>query len=494
MKKTKLLFWVDSFLLHYCLAYFIQQKSNYEISAIVDVTNKAKSFFENQKLVNFEKKWFYHDFIDFKKEPNSNYLQTFEEKYQINLWNVALNERVFYKYNSYYKFKDKEILSFLESECRLFEKILLEYKPDFLVTLDLGLHHSNLLTKMCRKIGIKVLSVTVSKFPNNCYLSESTETLMEDPDEKIDNNYSFEDLENLLNQNNLSESLGSYYSEMRKSKFSKFSAGLSILLESNNNIQTHFTYYGRTKLKLFLAECKNFFQTWYRGNFLTKRSQHYIRDEKFIYFPLHQEPERSLLIDASFYTNQIETIRHIAKSIPIDYVLYVKDHPTQGTARGWRSISNYKEILEIPNVRLIHPNVSSKDLIKKSDLVITVSGSASFESLIYQKPSILFADYGYQNAGIRKINCLENLPDEIRNMLNSTVDIKKLSSYISNLLKNSFEFDYFGFHLRSGNEFFYNNNTVDVSIQEEQMKQYLIKEEIFFKNITQSHLRFIETT
>ena len=79
------------------------------------------------------------------------------------------------------------------------------------------------------------------------------------------------------------------------------------------------------------------------------------QNEKFIYYPLHIEQERSLLIAAPYYTNQIEIIRSIAKSLPIDYKLYVKEHPSQAN-RNWRDISDYKEIINIPNVRLIHPS------------------------------------------------------------------------------------------------------------------------------------------
>jgi len=489
--ESKLLFWIDAFLLHYCLAHFIQKNSNYELSAIIDVPNNLKPFFETQNLVNFKKKWFYHDYINSKKDPDLPYLQTFEKNYQINLWSMAINERIFYKYNDFYKFKQKEILSILESECKLFEKILDEDKPDFLLNLDFSLHHENLLTKMCKKRGINVLSISVSKFPSSCYLSESTDTMMEGHIVG-DDNFSFEDLQKLLNQDNLSKSLENLYSDIRKSKLTRFSAGFSVLTEKNKNIHTHYTYYGRTKLKLISLEIQNFIRTWSRGNFLSKNSQKTINNESFIYLPLHQEPERSLLIDAPFYTNQIELIRHVAKSIPINYVLYAKENPTQGKARGWRPISDYKQILEIPNVRLIHPNVSSHDLIKKSDLVITVSGTASFEALIYNKPSILFANYGYQKAGIVRINCLENLPIAINDALNSTVDFKKLGTYVSDMIKNSFEFDYYGFQTRSGNEFFHNWQIVDVDIKEQKMEQYLKKEEQFFNAITNAHLKYIE--
>ena len=490
--EPKLLFWIDAFLLHYCLAYFIQKNSNHEVSAIIDVANKLKPFFETQNLVKFKKKWFYHDHIDSKQDPDLVYLQAFEKKYGINLWSMALNERIFYKYNESHKFQRKEILAILESECRLFEKILDENKPDFLLSLNFGLHHENLLTKICKKRGVKVISISVSKLTNGCHLSEISDTLMEES--VVSNeNFSFDDLQKLLHQNNLSKSLENVYSSIRKSRSKRFSAALSILSEKNKNIHTHYTYYGRTKLKLILLEAQNFIRTWTRGNFLSKNSQKTIRKENFVYLPLSQEPERSLLIDAPFYTNQIELIRHVAKSIPINYILYVKEHPTQGKARGWRNISEYKQILEIPNVRLIHPEVSSQDLIKKSDLVITVSGTASFEALFYNKPSILFSNYGYHKAGITKIDCLENLPTAINDSLNSTVDLRKLSTYVSSLINNSFKFDYYGFQIRAGNEFFQNWQILDVDIKEQKMAEYLKKEEQFFNSITNEHLKYIKS-
>ena len=70
----------------------------------------------------------------------------------------------------------------------------------------------------------------------------------------------------------------------------------------------------------------------------------------FVYFPLHQMPERELLIGSPFNTNQTETIKHISQSLPIGYRLYVKEHPTQ-VLREWRKTSFYKEILSIPNVQ-----------------------------------------------------------------------------------------------------------------------------------------------
>ena len=82
--------------------------------------------------------------------------------------------------------------------------------------------------------------------------------------------------------------------------------------------------------------------------------------------------ERPLLIEAPFYTNQIEIIRHIVKSLPAGMKLFVKESPA-GNTRSWRTIDDYKQILNIPNVTLIHPSVPAKNLFENNILFIGIT-------------------------------------------------------------------------------------------------------------------------
>ena len=369
--NSKLLFWTDSALLHYCLAFAIQQKTNHEIFGLFDVPNRLKSFFNKQKFVNYKKLWFFHDNISKLNNPDLNYLKKCEERYDLNLWKFVINERIFQNYNPFYKFSRAEILSILESEFKLFEEILNTVNPDFLITSDPGLHHGHLLTQICKKKSIPILLLNISKFPNMCYISQSIHTLDQEPDPNDDQNFSFIDLQKLLTNNNLSEKFDDLYLKTRHSKTSRIKAGFDVFSHPNSNINSHYTYYGRTKQKIFLTELSSSLKTKKRKKFLDNNSTKIIDNEKFIYLPLNQEPERSLLIDAPFFTNQIETVNHISKSIPIDYVLYVKEHPTQGAARGWRPISDYKKILDLPNTKLIYFMEITSWILSKASLWTT---------------------------------------------------------------------------------------------------------------------------
>ena len=154
--EKKILFWIDTDFTYFGLAYYLQKKINADFFAIIDITNKTKNFFKSQKLVNFKEIWFYFDHITKKQvKPDYNYLSTFEKKYDLNLWELATNERIFYRFNHFYKFSTEEILLILEQECRLFEKILHNVKPNFFITKETNQHKDEILYRMCKKIGVK---------------------------------------------------------------------------------------------------------------------------------------------------------------------------------------------------------------------------------------------------------------------------------------------------------------------------------------------------
>ena len=82
--------------------------------------------------------------------------------------------------------------------------------------------------------------------------------------------------------------------------------------------------------------------------------------DKYIFYPLHTEPEVSLLVYGRPFVNQIELIRMIALSMPLGFNLYVKEHPMM---LGKRKISAYNKILNIPRVKLVSPSIASRSII-----------------------------------------------------------------------------------------------------------------------------------
>jgi len=163
-------------------------------------------------------------------------------------------------------------------------------------------------------------------------------------------------------------------------------------------------------------------------------------DEPYVYFPLHYQPELTTMVLAPFWQDQPSVIANIARSLPLGIRLYVKEHVPM---LGLRPVDYYDRLRAIPNVRLIDPYLSSLDLIQKSELVITITGTAGFEAALLRRPVIAFSDIFYNAMpGVQRCRAPEDLPGFIREALASPpADDRQVLAYVAALLDDTFEFD-----------------------------------------------------
>ena len=493
MQTEKIIFWESGDFFPFFLSNSLQKKINGEFYAIFDVPDRQKVFYQKQKLVDFKKSWFFQDGISKKqKTVDMKFLTSFEEKYNINLWLLALNERLFNEYNEFYKFSREEILSILEDECKLFEKIL-EVKPKFLISTKSAFHHHELFHQMCKVSGVKPLIFATSVFANRCIISEEPNILDDKRtiEELESSNRNFDDLEKYWKKLEFRKQHEHQLNSIRTSKKPKVNAGLNFIF-SRNATRNNYGYYGHTKPKAL--------SNYIAGVVKKKRRSGYIDNNlltvidqsiPFVYFPLHQMPERELLIGSPFNTNQIEIIKHISKSLPIGYLLYVKEHPTQIT-REWRDVSFYKEILSIPNVRLLHYSVKSEDVLKKCSLVITIHGAAGLEAAIHKKPAIIFSDFSYSILpSVHKLQSIEELPDTIKSSLQTKVNASDVDKFLNLLDANSIDFDLVGFDSQCLNYFYYGGNLLNVELDEKNVKQFIEKQRSSFDILADEYIKKI---
>lgn len=492
--KKKILYWVGTDITPFCIAYNLEKHLDSENYAIIDVTNKPKTFFENQKLVSFSKIWFLHDNLTSIKKPNMKYLQDMEKKYDLNIWKLAINERIFYRFYDYYKFSSDEILSIEESALKFFEKILDEINPTHFITKVPAFHHLELFTQMCKKRGINVLIFGQTNIAKKCIISNEASKF------EIPFNYvtydthkiTFENLREKYSASKLSNQIKNLIQNNRNHT-DFFKALLKFIFNSNDNIHSHYNYFGRTKTKVLFYQLKLTLQGKYRNHYL---DTHLIKkidfNFPFLYFPLAVDLERNLLINAPYFTNQIELIRTIAKSTPVGYHLIVKESPAQIT-RAWRPISEYKEIMDIPNVILLHPDVQSDEIYKKCKLVITVTGSSGLEASLYGIPSLIFADTFYSELpSVTRVKEITALPYLIKKSLEHNVNPDIINQYLDFVDKITFNFDLFAFNTIYKNAFYLGGILVDVEISEKQMKSFLIKNENFLEPLVTAFLKKIQ--
>jgi hypothetical protein len=144
---------------------------------------------------------------------------------------------------------------------------------------------------------------------------------------------------------------------------------------------------------------------------------------RYAFFPLHTEPEVSLLVYGRPFLNQIEVIRALALSLPVDMVLIVKEHPWMV---GKRTKNAYRKMLAIPRVRIVRSSLSARLLVQHADLVAVITGSVALEAAMLGKPVLTFGDCPYNL-----------LPDT---MVRRAVDLRQLPSTMADLLQN-YQFD-----------------------------------------------------
>lgn len=108
--------------------------------------------------------------------------------------------------------------------------------------------------------------------------------------------------------------------------------------------------------------------------------------EKFIYFPLQTTPESSINTPAPYYIDQMRAIDAIRFAMPNDCKLVVKEH---WASVGIRPPEFYKALQSKAGVRIAHFSIPSLELIKRAEVTMSVTGSATFEAFLLGRPSLV---------------------------------------------------------------------------------------------------------
>ncbi len=126
-----------------------------------------------------------------------------------------------------------------------------------------------------------------------------------------------------------------------------------------------------------------------------------VADERFLLYPLHFHPESSTSILAATWLDEYEVIRNIAFNLPEGVRLYVKDHIS---AFGYPKLDFYRRLRALPNVRLLPPEAPTKQLIRQSLAVITLTSTVGYEALLLGKRVYLFGKVFYDfHKGVIKV-------------------------------------------------------------------------------------------
>lgn len=203
--------------------------------------------------------------------------------------------------------------------------------------------------------------------------------------------------------------------------------------------------------------------------YLKKRSRYYslhadssLSSEKnSVVYALHFEPEASIM-NRTTYNSQIYNITMLSRSLPNDWILYIKEHPHQikniyNSNNFWylhkldnyRSQEYYSQLLELPNVRLLDYNITSDKLLslynqheKGLKAIATINGTISLEALEKNVPVLLFdiasTAYSKDISNLYAINDYPSLLTSISQISNirkkpvaeGKADLSKITDYV----------------------------------------------------------------
>lgn len=110
-------------------------------------------------------------------------------------------------------------------------------------------------------------------------------------------------------------------------------------------------------------------------------------NQKIFYFPLQFEPEMSIEAYSPWCKNQLEVIRMVSQSLKIGDILLLKENTKM---IGNRDVSFYKQVSKYRNVVWAKPEKNSREIIKKSFKVLSITGTATIEAACLGVNSLLF--------------------------------------------------------------------------------------------------------
>jgi len=169
--------------------------------------------------------------------------------------------------------------------------------------------------------------------------------------------------------------------------------------------------------------------------------------DNYAYFPLQAQPEAQIDTISTYVSNQIETARLIAQSLPDDLTLIVKEHPFM---LGQRKKSYYEKLLRTPNVKLVGPETSVRDILQNARCVIGAGGTTMVEAAYYHIPAIQFGNLGLTKSlpNVFPHSDFTTLSNKIKDSLTTELETpeyeQQLENYVSSAFDIGFEVDYLG--------------------------------------------------
>ena len=453
--------------------------------------SNAKRIFSESKEIEFE-------IIDLQaivndKPADMDLIRKFEEYSNDNIWRMVVADRAIGwndekgPYGTYIrrKFrKDKNfILKEFTNEIRKFSRIFNTFKPDiFFPAVAMGTISVFILESLCKGSGTKYLLPDYTRMKNLYRLSENVLCLSPEIDEAFYELMQSQDIHQLAQgrslyqetQDNLSdqdsfdrEHIKSYGFIESASVLDKFGLFKDYIFDL---IRCFYIYLKKilkslTQRNLNIAEPIYLFLISVKNSRLRLHNKLTVldssfgklpeQDQKYLYFPLYNMPEYSSNFQSTLWLNIHAIVEFISMSIPADWVILLKEHPTS-LQFNFRPKNFYKKLENIPNVMFAPLNADTHSLISAAELVFVTVGTSGWEAILRGKPIISLVEnfwdclgWSYVCSDFSNLNKTIQLAVKENKSITDEEREHKLICYLEALSRNSFEisdpevFDYY---------------------------------------------------
>jgi hypothetical protein len=357
------------------------------------------------------------------------------------------------------------------------EKIILKSKPNLIISVA----RNDYISILCKEKKIKYFNLAESRIGSRYIWSNNDFNTSNFLLKEIKKNIKKKTLKNIGIKNKQPTESLILQSAAKYGLIGTFQSILSMFIRELKII----TLQSRKKFSYVkFGWIKVIFQRYFAYKFFLKNSVN-IGDEKIekkniVYVPLHLEPEVALMGFSPEFSNSIEMITWLSKSLPVNYLIVVKEQPN---AYGTRSLKYYKSLIQMPNVVLAHPKIHPWKWIKKSFCVATITGTSAVEAVFMLKPVISYGKHQIVNllATVKYCNNFFTTQKSLCKLINRPfkrdILLKSRNILFRSIYDNSFELK----------EFAQNKFTLINNIKDKTLKN-INSENIAFHNL----LKFIK--
>ena len=167
-----------------------------------------------------------------------------------------------------------------------------------------------------------------------------------------------------------------------------------------------------------------------------------LEGQRFVYYPLHLEPERAIQGLSPEYMYQLSSIAALSRDLPAGVLLAVKE---QYNATGRRPDDFYGQIAEFKNVVLLEMMEPGLNVVRKCDAVATICGTGGFEAAVMGTPVIAFGRHNTYNflPHVRVVTEESALKRHLADALDGTIDAEQArrdgKRFLTAVLEASFD-------------------------------------------------------